>query len=363
MSNDNKWMKGALALARRGLGNVAPNPAVGCLIVKGGSVVGRGWTQPGGRPHAETEALRQAGTKAFGATAYVTLEPCAHQGQTPPCAEALVKAGIARVVIAIGDSDIRVSGKGASILRGAGVEVTEGVLRDEAKEINEGFFLTVEAARPLFSLKLATSIDGKIATNSGESKWITGTEARRYGHMLRAQHDAILVGVNTVVMDDPDLTCRIEGLENRSPARIILDSTLRTPIEARVFNGISHSPVWIVTGEEKRGSAEHSALAAAGAMFTFLPNVRDLQAVGKALSKLELTRVLVEGGAQIHASFLNAGLCDALFHFTAAKLIGGDGLGAIGNMGLAQLKDATHLKLVDHKRIGEDLLATYRNAR
>lgn len=355
-------MRSALALAARGLGNVAPNPAVGCLIVKDGLLVGRGWTQPGGRPHAETEALQQAGQKARGATAYVTLEPCAHQGKTPPCASALIEAGVARVVIAIGDSDKRVSGKGIKMLREAGIAVTEDILSDEASQLNAGFFLTIAEQRPLFSLKIATSIDGKIATSSGESKWITGSDARRFGHMLRAQHDAILVGSNTVVMDDPDLTCRIEGLAAASPMRVVLDGGLRTPADARLFRTAGQTPVVIVARTEMQNSGRHADLAKVGAECVFVKDTKDLRAVSEALVDRGVTRVLVEGGAQIHASFLRASLCDYLFHFTAAKLIGGDGLGAVGDIGLAELKDAPHLKLVHHKRVGEDFLATYRNA-
>lgn len=355
-------MKSALSLARRGLGNVAPNPAVGCLIVKCGIVLGRGWTQPGGRPHAETVALKQAGTAAVGATAYVTLEPCAHHGNTPPCADALVQAGIARVVIATGDRDERVSGEGVQILQGAGVSVTEGVLGDDAKSQNLGFMLTVTKGRPLFSLKAATSLDGKIATSKGESKWITGFEARHYGHMLRAQHDAILVGVNTVIADDPDLSCRISGLARNSPVRVVLDSQLRIPSNAKILQDIDRAPVWVITTEEKRHSQESLALVGLGAEVLYVKDIRDLTEVATSLSEKGVTRVLVEGGAQVHASFLRTQLCDFLYHFTAAKIIGDDGLGAVGNIGLAQLHDAPHLKLVDHRMVGKDLLATYRNA-
>tara|TARA_R110002096_G_scaffold146143_1_gene304438 strand:- start:1650 stop:2720 length:1071 start_codon:yes stop_codon:yes gene_type:complete len=355
-------MKSALSLARRGLGNVAPNPAVGCLIVKEGIVLGRGWTQPGGRPHAETVALKQAGVGAVGATAYVTLEPCAHYAVTPPCAEALVKAGIVRVVIAIGDSDKRVSGQGVNILREAGVSVVEDVLSDEAQLLNRGFFLTVTEDRPLFSLKAATSLDGKIATSSGESKWITESTARRYGHMLRAQHDAILVGVNTVIADDPELTCRIYGLEKASPIRIVLDSCLRMPSNAKMLRGVGQTAVWVVTNERMRNSEESLALLQRGVDLIFVKNTAELKDVASSLRSKGVTRVLVEGGAHIHASFLRAQLCDFLYHFIAAKVIGDDGLGAIGSIGLAQLQDAPHLKLVDHQKVGEDLLATYRNA-
>ena len=205
-SRDWRYMAAALTLAERGLGNVWPNPAVGCVIVKGGRVVGRGWTQPGGRPHAESEALRRAGAAAKGATAYVTLEPCAHHGKTPPCAEALIEAGISRLVAAMADPDSRVSGRGFESLKAAGIDVSIGLGGEQAARLNGGFRSRIESGRPLVTLKLATSLDSRIATQSGESQWITGTASRARGHLLRAQHDAILVGSGTALADDPSLT-------------------------------------------------------------------------------------------------------------------------------------------------------------
>src|SRR6266705_1008472 len=219
---DEQAMRAALALARRGLGRVWPNPAVGCAIVKDGRVVGRGWTQPGGRPHAETEALARAGGAAHGATAYVTLEPCCHSGRTPPCADALV-------VAALEDPDPRVVGGGLARLRAAGIAVEAGLCAAEAAEINAGFFQRVRLGRPLVTLKLATSLDGRIATASGESRWITGPAARERAHLLRVTHDAILVGTDTVLADNPQLTCRLPGLGHRSPVRIAIDRELRIP--------------------------------------------------------------------------------------------------------------------------------------
>ncbi|MBV1901237.1 MAG: bifunctional diaminohydroxyphosphoribosylaminopyrimidine deaminase/5-amino-6-(5-phosphoribosylamino)uracil reductase RibD [Kordiimonadaceae bacterium] len=355
-------MKSALALAERGLGTVAPNPAVGCLIVKNGIVVGRGWTQPGGRPHAEAVALEQAGAAAKGATAYVTLEPCAHHGKTPPCAEALVKAGIARLVVAAGDTDPRVAGKGLQILQEAALDVTQGVLEDEAQRQNAGFFLKVGASRPFFTLKVATTIDGKIATSAGESKWITGNAARTFGHMLRATHDAILVGVNTVLADDPELGCRIAGLSQRSPVRIVLDSNLKTPATAQMLQGPRGADVWLIANAHTKGSAAASTLAKAGAKLFFVKDTRDLKSVAALLAGEGLTRVLVEGGGTIHASFLRSDLCDQLFSFTAAKVIGAEGIAGVGELSLALLENAPHLKLVSSRKIGTDLLATYRNA-
>ncbi len=218
---DKRYMALALALGRRGQGNCWPNPAVGCVIVRDGRIVGRGWTQPGGRPHAEVEALAQAGALARGATAYVTLEPCSHHGKTPPCAEALIAAGVARVVAAIEDSDTRVAGQGFALLRAAGVEVTTGVLEDEAALDHAGFFMKTEQGRPFVTLKLASSLDGRIATATGQSKWITGPEARREVHAMRARHDAVMVGAGTARADDPSLTVRDLGIDHQ-PARVVV---------------------------------------------------------------------------------------------------------------------------------------------
>jgi len=355
-------MKSALALARRGLGNVAPNPAVGCLIVKGNKVMGRGWTQLGGRPHAETEALAQAGSNAQGSTVYVTLEPCAHYGKTPPCAEALVRAGVARVVIATQDPDARVSGQGIEILEKAEIELTLGVLAAEAQELNEGFFCKVNSGRPSFSLKMAMTIDGKIATSGQESKWITGVAARQYGHMLRAQHDAILVGVNTVLADDPDLSCRITGLIHRSPTKIILDSDLRTPPTAKFFKSSPDVATLVIANKPMETSAKAKALAAAGGQLHYVNNVHDVAEVARLLGTIGFTRILVEGGGQVHASFLKANMAETMFVFTAGKIIGEDGIAGIGTMSLAELARAPHFTLTKHQKIGADLLATYKNA-
>ncbi len=232
--NDARHMRHALTLSERALGSVSPNPAVGCVIVRDGIVVGRGWTQRGGRPHAEVVALRQAGHAAKGATAYVTLEPCAHIGQTPPCANALIEAGVARVVATVEDPDPRVSGRGFAMLRAAEIAVETDVLRDEAAALNAGFFLRITKKRPLVSLKLAVSADGKIARAPGGDQWITGEEARAFGHLMRARNDAILAGIETVLADDPELTCRVPGLEDRSPLRVVLDSKLRLPMASKL---------------------------------------------------------------------------------------------------------------------------------
>ena len=361
-SEHEKWMKIALSLAKRGLGNVAPNPAVGCLLVKGDVIVGRGWTQPGGRPHAEACALEMAGDAAKGATAYVTLEPCAHYGQTPPCAEALIRAGVSSVYIAVMDSDERVGGRGINMLRKAGIAVVTGILEADARRVNAGFFDKVEKGRPFFTLKSATTLDGRIATASGDSKWITGPKARRYGHMERARHDAILVGINTVLADDPSLDCRIEGLTERSPQPIVLDSALRTPLDSRLIKNAGVRPPLLVCDNNSLNSKRAAALVEAGAQILTVTSTRNIADVACCLAARGITRVLVEGGGQVLASLLTAGICDRYLAFIAGKVIGSDGTASVASLGLAELGDAPHLTLKSIRKVGADLLATYVNA-
>jgi len=259
----------ALTLARRGLGSVWPNPSVGCVLVRDARFVARGWTQPGGRPHAETEALKRAGDAARGATAYVSLEPCAHHGATPPCADALVRAGIARCVAAVEDRDPRVAGRGLAALREAGVETTLGVCGAEAEDLNAGFFMRVRHGRPLVTLKLATSLDGRIATHAGHSQWITGEGARRRTHLLRAEHDAVMVGAATALADDPLLTCRLPGAEQRSPVRIVADGRMQLPLTARLVTSAASAPTWLITldggeGTRREAGRRRGHRAAAG---------------------------------------------------------------------------------------------------
>ena len=240
-------MTAALGLARRGLGTVWPNPAVGCILVREGRVVGRGWTQPGGRPHAESEALRRAGAAASGAAAYVSLEPCNHHGKTPPCAEALIAAGIRRAVVALKDPDPRVAGRGIARLEAAGIEVALGLLGEEAAELNAGFLSLMQKGRPLVCWKTATTLDGKIATRTGESRWITGELARARAHLLRAASDAVAVGVGTALADDPELTCRLTGLEPASPVRVVIDGRLRLALTSRLVATARATPSWLIT--------------------------------------------------------------------------------------------------------------------
>ena len=359
--NDIRHMRHALALAARGLGQVAPNPAVGCVIVapENGRILGRGWTRPSGRPHAETVALAEAGEAARGATAYVTLEPCAHHGATPPCAEALIQAGVARVVAAVEDPDPRVRGQGFAMLRAAGMSLTTNVLAKEAEALNEGFFKKVTASRPLVTLKIAQSLDGRTASASGESQWITGEAARAYGHLLRARHDAILIGIETALKDDPALTCRLPGLENRSPIRVVLDSRLRLSERSKLAQTAREVPTLIFT----TSASEGAALKACGVeVIQVAADPRgqpDLGAVLRALAGRGITRLLVEGGAIVHAGFLNHGLADRLEVFTAPKVLGSAGLGSVGGLAALALGEAPGFKRVGSRELGPDVLESY----
>ena len=363
---DRQWMRAALALARRGLGNVWPNPAVGCVIVKEGRVVGRGWTQPGGRPHAESEALARAGNAAEGATAYVTLEPCCHWGRTPPCAEALIAAGIERVVVAIEDPDRRVAGGGIARLRAAEITVETGLCGKEASEVNAGFLQRVRRGRPLVTLKLASSLDGRIATAGGESRWITGEAARQRTHLLRAAHDAILVGTDTVIADDPLLTCRLPGLGHRSPVRVALDRQLRIPPGARLFAEARQVPTWLVT-LRSADAARQQALREAGVEVIAAEadgeGGIDLAAALGLLGERGLTRLLVEGGSRLAASLLRRGLVDRLVWLHAPLLLGGDAVAAVAALGLGRLADAPGFERLSSEPVGADLCTTFRARR
>ncbi|MEO0485223.1 MAG: bifunctional diaminohydroxyphosphoribosylaminopyrimidine deaminase/5-amino-6-(5-phosphoribosylamino)uracil reductase RibD [Pseudomonadota bacterium] len=353
---DARFMRLALALGARGRGRVWPNPAVGCVIARGDRVHGRGWTQPGGRPHAETEALAQAGGAARGATAYVTLEPCAHHGRTPPCAEALVAAGVARVVYALGDPDPRVAGRGADILRAAGIVVEAGLCAAEASEAHAGFLLRITAGRPLITLKLASSFDGRIATASGESQWITGPAARRGVHGARSVHDAVLVGAGTARADDPSLTVRGLGVSHQ-PVRIVASRRLDVPTQSALAVSAGKVPVWMVHGP-KPDADRRAALAAAGVEMIEVPvegGQLDVVAMAQALGAAGLTSVFCEGGGALAASLLNAGLVDRLIGYTAGVALGAEGQPAIGAMGVSALADAPRFQLQSVRRVGADV--------
>ncbi|MBL8643098.1 MAG: bifunctional diaminohydroxyphosphoribosylaminopyrimidine deaminase/5-amino-6-(5-phosphoribosylamino)uracil reductase RibD [Rhodospirillaceae bacterium] len=345
-------MRAALMLAARGLGDTWPNPAVGCIIVKEGMVVGRGWTQSGGRPHAETEALKRAGAAAKGATAYVSLEPCSHHGKTPPCAEALIAAGIARVVSATTDPDPRVSGQGVAKLRAAGIDVTEGVGKAEAEALNAGFFTRVTQNHPLLALKTATSLDGRIALASGESRWITGERARATVHAIRARFDAILVGSETAVQDDPDLTCRIEGYAGRPKVRIVLDRRLRLRPALKLAQTAKAIPTWIYTSHSAP-APDREALAKTGAVVIPVP---DTAAALADMAARGLTRVLVEGGGQVAAALLKAGFISQVYWFRGAQALGAEARPAIGALALDQLALAPQFKRLETLPLGGDTL-------
>ncbi|MGD9805816.1 MAG: bifunctional diaminohydroxyphosphoribosylaminopyrimidine deaminase/5-amino-6-(5-phosphoribosylamino)uracil reductase RibD [Hyphomicrobiaceae bacterium] len=310
---DTEMMAIAVRMARRGLGTTAPNPSVGAVIVDEatGEIVGRGWTQPGGRPHAEKEALRRAGPRARGKTMYVTLEPCAHTGRVPTCADALVSVGISRLVCAIPDPNPVVSGRGFAQLRAAGIEVDVGYLADEARWVTLGHILRQTEERPFVQLKMALDANGRVAAGDGGPVWVTGPEARAYAHLLRARADAILVGAGTVIADDPELTCRLPGLSVRSPDRIVLDTRLRTSPTAKVYRqGATKPRVWVAAALDVMdvGAAYGDAmLLDAGSMDG---GSLDIEGLLATLARNGLTRLLVEGGPTVWYAFLAAGLVD-----------------------------------------------------
>ncbi len=361
-AGDRRFMRQALVLARRAEGTTSPNPWVGCLLVRDGAVVGRGWTQEGGRPHAETEALRRAGGAAKGATAYVTLEPCAHHGQTGPCADALLAAGITRCVVAIEDPDRRVAGAGLRKLRLGKAAVTTGVLADEAKSLLAGYLLRQIDGRPLVTLKLAATLDGRIATRGGESRWITGEASRVRAHLLRARHEAVLVGFGTALADDPELNCRVPGLENRSPVRVILDGDLRLPMTSRVVQTARSLPTWLITSADA-DPGRRGAYAAAGVEFIDVARDADrrpdLHQAMARLAQRGISSLLLEGGSRLAAALLHAGLVDRLAWFSAPRLIGGDGVAAVGSFGLTRLADSLPWRRTDTEAVGDDLLETF----
>ncbi|GHD47640.1 riboflavin biosynthesis protein RibD [Thalassobaculum fulvum] len=362
-ADDRRWMELALRLARAAVGDTAENPPVGCVLVRGGRVVGRGRTAAGGRPHAEAVALAQAGAAERGATAYVTLEPCAHHGRTPPCAEALVAAGVARVVAAVGDPDPRVDGGGFEILRRAGIAVTVGVGEQAAARAAEGFLARVAAGRPHVTLKLATSLDGRIATASGASRWITGAAARAHAHAMRARQDAILVGIGTALADDPALTCRAPGLAGRSPVRVVLDSSLRLSPDSSLVRTARAAPTWVVTCTDHDGGRAAALVARGVEVIAAEPDGTGRPAIAAALVALAgrgIGRLLVEGGAGVARSVVAAGLVDEIAWYRAPMLLGGDGLAAVDPLRAATPADAPRFERQGCTVLGEDVLETYR---
>ncbi len=353
-SEDQRHMRHALGLAARGLGRTWPNPAVGCVLVNEGVVVGRGWTQPGGRPHAETVALAQAGAAALGATAYVTLEPCAHHGKTPPCVEALIASGVKRVVTALSDPDPRVSGRGHARLKQAGVAVTEGVEAEAAARLQAGFLLRLIEGRPLVTLKLALTLDGRIALADGTSRWITGPEARRRAHRLRAEHDAVLIGAGTARTDDPDLRVRELGT-TWQPVRIVVTSQLDLDPESRLARTLADAPLWLLHKEGAKGAEAWRARGAETMAISEGPGGLDPSRILTCLAERGITRLLVEGGGQMAASLLRAGLVDRIVVFSAGHLFGAEGRASIGALSRSTL-GAPEFTLLDHHSVGCDLV-------
>jgi diaminohydroxyphosphoribosylaminopyrimidine deaminase / 5-amino-6-(5-phosphoribosylamino)uracil reductase len=365
---DLRFMQLALTLGRRGQGRTWPNPAVGAVVVSDGVIVGRGWTQPGGRPHAEPEALRQAGEAARGATLYVTLEPCSHVGKSPPCADAIIAAGVARVVSAIEDPNPEVAGQGHARLRAAGIAVDIGLCASEAAHDHAGHFRRIRDKRPHVILKLAVSSDDRIAAAGHKPVAITGEAARARVHLLRAQCDAILVGIGTVLADDPLLTCRLPGMEARSPVRVVLDRGLRIPGTARLVHSARETPLWVMTSKLAEAPAAMK-LGASGAQVIRVattsapPPGLDLLNVLHALAERGITRLLVEGGARVASSFVAAGLVDEAWLLRGAGAIGADGVAALEALPLSTITQSPDFRVCASEGLQKDTLTIYERAR
>ncbi len=354
---DHHHMTAALALARRNLGSTWPNPSVGCVLVRSGVVVGRGTTAPGGRPHGEAVALEMAGERARGATAYVALEPCAHRRNETSCSDSLVHAGVERVVVPMTDPDPRTSGRGIMRMREAGIDVDVGVLALEARDIHAGFTSRIITGRPLVTLKVATSLDGRIATATGESQWITGRQARRAAHGLRLHHDAVLIGRRTADIDDPLLTCRLDGLEHRSPVRIVADSNLGLSRTSALATSARETPTWIVCGRDA-DMARKEALRKAHVDVIEVDRDHSgrvcLNAMMAALGSRGLTRLLVEGGAMLAGSLIRDDLVDRVAWFHAPLLLGHEAAASLAGLDVESLTDARRWRVLFHRTWGQD---------
>jgi diaminohydroxyphosphoribosylaminopyrimidine deaminase/5-amino-6-(5-phosphoribosylamino)uracil reductase len=356
------YMEQALSLAKLALGQVSPNPAVGAVVVKDDVVVGQGYTQPPGSCHAEVSALKQAGGNARGGTMYVTLEPCCHYGRTPPCSQAIIASGITEVHLAMLDPNPLVSGRGKDELEKEGIKIYVGEHEEEAKEINEAYTKFITTGMPMVTAKFAISLDGKIATKSGDSKWISSEEARKYVHCLRYICDAVMVGVNTVLIDDPHLTFRCNGkggTAKKQPLRVIVNGKGHTPPTARLFREPGKTLVALgrlITPEEKK------ALANAGAELVELPSAGervDLEGLMRTLGEREITSVLVEGGEALLGSLFDHGLVDKVVAFVAPIIIGGkEAKTAVGGSGVDKVVDSFRLKRVRLERFGEDAMVS-----
>ena len=362
---DRRFMQLALTLGRRGLGRTWPNPAVGAVVVSDGVIVGRGWTQPGGRPHAEPVALGRAGDAARGATLYVTLEPCSHFGKSPPCTDAIIAARIARVVAAIEDPNPEVAGQGYAKLSAAGIAVETGLFAAEAARDHAGHFRRIRDGRPHVILKLAVSADDKIGAAGGGPIAITGEAARTRVHLLRAQCDAILVGIGTVLADDPLLTCRLPGMEKRSPVRVVLDNNLRIPGESRLVHTAREIPLWVMASEPADAPAAAKLGAAGAQVISVAPKQGhglDPLAVLHALSHRGITRLMVEGGSRVASSFVAAGLVDEVWLLRGAKTVGVEGVAALDAMPLTAITRSRAFRVRASETLDKDTLTIYERA-
>ena len=359
VAGDRRFMGLALALGRRGLGRTWPNPAVGAVIVKDGEIVGRGWTQPGGRPHAEIEALQRAGEMARGATLYVTLEPCSHHGKSPPCADAVIASGIARVVSAMADPNPEVAGGGHARLRGAGIAVDVGIEAAAARRDHAGHIRRMRDSRPHVALKLAISADGKAAGAGRKRIAITGNAVRDRVHLMRARSDAIVIGIGTVLADDPVLTCRLPGMANMSPTRVVLDAGLRLPMQSRLLATAGETPLWVIAGKAAPVASE-TAVRQRGAEVMRVAEKAgrlDLGETLKLLAKRGITRLMVEGGPTVASALVEADLVDEAVFFYSALVIGEEGLPALEPHALKML--GQHLKRMSDEPVGPDRQETY----
>ncbi|HHG73671.1 MAG TPA: bifunctional diaminohydroxyphosphoribosylaminopyrimidine deaminase/5-amino-6-(5-phosphoribosylamino)uracil reductase RibD [Persephonella sp.] len=354
---DVKYMKEALKLAEKGKGYTHPNPAVGAVIVKDGKIIGKGYHRKAGLPHAEREAIKDAVSKGFditGSTMYVTLEPCCHYGKTPPCTEAIIDRRIKRVVVAALDPNPQVSGNGVQTLRKAGIEVDVGVLKERAEKLNEDFFVYIKEKRPFVHLKTAQTLDGKIATKTGSSKWITGEKARRYAHKLRKEATAVMVGTGTALSDNPGLTVR-DYPSKKQPLRVLIDKDLKVPEHYKIFDGSSKT---IVFASRKAPSKKVEKLEKKGVKVVLLPVKDNRFAVEDLLSSLydlDVMHLLIEGGKDLITQFIKKGLYDKISVFQAPKLIGEDGLSSVGILGVEDLSQSVNLRVESVKRLGQDI--------
>jgi diaminohydroxyphosphoribosylaminopyrimidine deaminase/5-amino-6-(5-phosphoribosylamino)uracil reductase len=360
-AQDERFMQLALTLGRRGLGRTWPNPAVGAVLVEGGVVLGRGWTQAGGRPHAEVEALRRAGKAARGATLYVTLEPCSHHGKTPPCCDAIVRAGVARVVSALEDANPEVAGRGYERLRREGIAVETGLLADEARRDHAGHIRRMRDGRPHVMLKLAISADGKAGLAGRRPVGITGEEVRIRVHLMRARSDVILVGIGTVLADDPHLTCRLPGMMDRSPVRVVLDARLRVPLASAVVATAGETPTWVACAAGASAMAEEVLRAKGVEVLRVgaLDGRLEIGEVLRALAERGITRLMVEGGPTVAASFVNADLVDEAALFRSPDPLGTDAIDALEGLPLAALTQSPHLKAIACAPVGRDTVEMF----